>query len=102
MTSGALSRMRRKRALLEDIGSVGGFAGREQNLARLASIGFGADGEDPQCAAAKPAENGIRSRKEYVVFDRHEQRPRSRHEFVAAGFGDQDGGSGGILLDLLP
>ena len=28
--------------------------------------------------------------------------PRSRHQFVAARFSDQDGRSGGILLDLLP
>src|SRR5437016_2665892 len=30
------------------------------------------------------------------------QRPNSRHELVAAGLGDQDGGAGGITLDFLP
>jgi hypothetical protein len=27
---------------------------------------------------------------------------QSRHQFVATGLGDKDGGSGGVLLDLLP
>src|ERR1700728_246247 len=29
-------------------------------------------------------------------------RPQSRHQFVAAGLGDEDGGSSGVLFDLLP
>src|SRR4029077_7222101 len=49
---------------------------------------------------AKPAENWKRltKAKSSSMF----MALRSRHQLVATGLGDQDGGRGGVLLDLLP
>ena len=90
-----------ERALQDDIGAVGGLAGREQHLAGLHRVAFGADGEDAQCAGAEATQNRHPLKERDVILDGHDN-PRSRHQFVAAGFGDQDGRRGRIFLDLLP
>src|ERR1700691_1151419 len=45
-----------------------------------------------------PSRNAMSSSMVIVVLGD----PRSRYQFIAAGFGDQDSGRGGILFDLLP
>ena len=63
-----------ERALLHDVGAVGGFAGSEQHLIRLDAVAFGADGEDAQRRCAEPAENRNPLKERDVVLDRHDGR----------------------------
>ena len=94
-------RLEIERAPLHDVGAVRRLAGREQHLIRLDVVAFGADGEDTQRRCAELAENWNPLKERDVVLDRHDGR-NLRHELVAAGLGDQDGGGGGVLLDFLP
>src|SRR6516225_5783565 len=53
----------------------------------------------PSCASI-----GTRSRNAMSssILMQSAASPRSRHQFIAAGFGDQNPGGGGVLFDLLP
>ena len=93
-------RREREGAVLDEIGAIGGLAGLEQHLAGLHRVVFGADREDAQRAGAEALENRNPPKERDVILDRHDD-PRSRHQFIAAGFGDQDGRRGCILFDLL-
>ena len=70
-----------KRALLDDIGAVGGVAGGEQHLPRFDRIGFGADGEDAQGRGAEPAKDGHLAQKRDVILDGHDN-PRSGRKIM--------------------
>ena len=78
-----------ERAALNDVAAIGGLADGEQRLAGLHAVAFGADGDDAQRAGTEPAENRYPFQERDVVFDRHDGRGL-RHQFIAAGFGDQD------------
>jgi hypothetical protein len=65
----------------------------------------------PEAAPACPFENVVKRHAIAAACklrywpcrgDRFVMTPRSRHQFVAARFSEQNGRSGGILLDLLP
>ncbi len=58
---------------LDDVGAVGGLAGREQHLAGFDRIGLGADGEDAQRRSAEAAQNRHLAQKRNVILDGHDR-----------------------------
>lgn len=56
-TLGGAFRGELKRAALDDVSAVAGFAGGEQYLAGFYRIGFRADGEDAQRGCAEATKN---------------------------------------------
>ncbi len=89
---GGAFRLERKRAVLDDVGAVGGLAGREQHLAGFDRIGLGADGEDAQGRSAEAAQNRHLAQKRNVILDGHTV-PRSGRKIMLPTYGSDHGTS---------